>query len=51
MVAPRLAYSARSVPIQLPIGRWLRRAWAFYWTAVRSHMADRYGVPRPPRLH
>jgi hypothetical protein len=32
------------------VRQWLRQAWPLYWAAVTSHMADRYGVPRPPSL-
>ena len=51
MVALRLAYAARPAPTFLPVGRRLRGAWSLYWAAVKAHMADRYGVPRPPFLH
>ena len=51
MPALRLAYSAPPAPTFLPVGRWLRQAWSAYWTAVKGYVGDRYGVPRPPRLH
>jgi hypothetical protein len=33
----------------LPGRAWLRRTWDWWWWAVRTYMADRHLLPRPPR--
>jgi hypothetical protein len=49
MVALRLVYSAPPAPTFLPIGRWLRQAWAIYWACLKDYAADRHGIPRTDR--